>query len=106
MADRTDATLLVLDAATGQVRRTIPLPYASQPVSLVFDPAGDLYVTLYATGEVVAYDGAEEAQFIARRRHLDALTHDLITPAALEAAVTQAITIHLEEVIEDAPFFQ
>lgn len=59
-----EARVVVLDAATGALRRTIPLPRASAPYGLVFDPDGRAYVSLEATGEVLrlASDGAITAR--------------------------------------------
>lgn len=54
---RDDAALLVIDAATLKVVENFPLPYASQPMGVVFSQEGDAYVPLMALGEVVRLDG-------------------------------------------------
>ncbi len=52
-----DATLTVLDATTGAVTATIPLPYASRPYAVAFAPDGSAaYITLLATGQLLRLD--------------------------------------------------
>jgi YVTN family beta-propeller protein len=52
-----DATLSILDPATGAVLGTVPLRRASQPFGIAASPdGGTLYVTLQATAELVKVD--------------------------------------------------
>jgi YVTN family beta-propeller protein len=52
-------SISVLDPENLELEREIPLPYASQPIGLVFSPKGDVaYVTLMATGELLMLDPA------------------------------------------------
>jgi len=53
VVDGAGAKIVVLAISTGDVRRSIALPRASQPFGLVFDPSGTAFVTLAASGEVV-----------------------------------------------------
>ena len=54
VVEQGDATISVLDPATGALRRQIDLPYASQPVGLVTSPSGSaVYISLHATRQVL-----------------------------------------------------
>lgn len=44
------------------------LPYASQPVGIVFGPSGDAYVPLFALGDVIKIDGSTRE--ITEQRHV------------------------------------
>ncbi len=61
-----DYAIAVVDPDAQRAVDFFRLPYASQPVGIVFSPAGDAYVPLLATGEVVRIDGASH-ELTARR---------------------------------------
>jgi YVTN family beta-propeller protein len=62
VANQDDATLSVLDGATGATKATISLPYASGPFGIAFNPAGaQAYVTLEATGQLLRIDPSTHA---------------------------------------------
>ncbi len=54
--DQAAATIEVLSFSSGERVRTIALPRASSPRSIVVAPSGRVYVTLSATGEVLALE--------------------------------------------------
>jgi len=54
----------IVDLDEGRMVDFFRLPYASQPVGLVFQEGGDAFIPLYATGEIVRVDPA---------------SHDLVT---------------------------
>lgn len=53
---RDDYAIAVVDPDTFEITATYRLPYASQPMGVVFSPGGDAYLTLMALGEVVRMD--------------------------------------------------
>ena len=59
VTNRATSNITVIDSATLSVRRTIPLPYGSQPYGLVFAPDGSAaFVALEAAGRVIKLDPA------------------------------------------------
>ena len=59
VANRATSNITVINSATFSVRRTIPLPYGSQPYGLVFAPDGSAaFVALEAAGRVIKLDPA------------------------------------------------
>jgi YVTN family beta-propeller protein len=48
--------VVVVDRDSAEVTARIPMPYASQPLGLVFGPSGMAYVALFATGNLVEID--------------------------------------------------
>jgi DNA-binding beta-propeller fold protein YncE len=59
VASRGDATIHVLDAASGTQQDTIALPHGSEPEGIAFAPDGSAaYVTLDATGQLLRLDPA------------------------------------------------
>ncbi len=57
VACQDDDRVVILDGEHGAVRASVALPRGSQPFAIAADPAGaTLYVTLFATGEMVAID--------------------------------------------------
>jgi YVTN family beta-propeller protein len=48
----------IVDLDAGRMVDFFRLPYASQPIGLVFSTDGDAFIPLYATGEVVRIDGS------------------------------------------------
>lgn len=61
VVNRDGASISVIDPASLAVTRSITLPRASQPYGIVFAPAGTAYVTLEASGRVIALDGTSGA---------------------------------------------
>ncbi len=51
------AAIAIIDAESLKVVEIFELPYASQPMGVVFSKEGDAYVTLMALGEVIQIDG-------------------------------------------------
>jgi YVTN family beta-propeller protein len=81
VTNKRSATLSIIDPDELSVRRTVNLPFASQPFGIGFSPTGDhAYVVLAARGELLKLDAASGA-LIARLdvgphpRHL-AISHD------------------------------
>jgi DNA-binding beta-propeller fold protein YncE len=59
VANEEDASISIL-AGTGQLLKTIQLPFASRPYGICFDPLKDFcYVTLQGTGKLVKLDADE-----------------------------------------------
>jgi YVTN family beta-propeller protein len=58
VANRDSASLSVIDAASLRVVATHPMPRASQPYGIAFDPAGAAWVVLEATGTLLRVDAA------------------------------------------------
>ncbi len=57
VVNRGSANISIIDVSTMAVARTVPLPSASQPFGVVFDPKGRHgYVTLEAVGQVLELD--------------------------------------------------
>lgn len=65
VVNRDGASISVIDPATLKVARSIALPRASQPYGIVFAPAGTAYLTLEASGRVLALDGSSGATLAA-----------------------------------------
>ena len=69
-----DASISILSATSGQLVRTIDLPYASQPVGIVFTPNGTkAFVSLQSLGQILALDGTtgQEIDRLTLRRDTD-----------------------------------
>ncbi len=54
---RDDASIAILDSESLKIVETFELPYASQPMGVVFSANGDAYLPLMALGEVIQLDG-------------------------------------------------
>jgi YVTN family beta-propeller protein len=65
VTNRATSNITVIDPATFTVRRTIPLPYGSQPYGLVFAPDGSAaFVALEAAGRVIKLDPASASRSV------------------------------------------
>src|SRR5690606_26566750 len=62
-----DYAIAIIDLDTLKMKEVFRLPYASQPMGVVFSPEGDGYVPLMALGEVVRVDAATH-EIKARKR--------------------------------------
>ena len=72
VTNKRSSNITVIDPATFTVRRTIALPFGSQPYGLVFAPDGSAaFVALEGAGRVLKLDpvsGAEIGSALCRRR--------------------------------------
>ncbi len=57
VVDRADFAVTIVDVDEGRAVDFFRLPYASQPIGIVFDQGGDAYIPLFAVGDVVRIDG-------------------------------------------------
>ncbi|MEZ4621596.1 MAG: PKD domain-containing protein [Caldilineaceae bacterium] len=63
VANKGAATLSLIDVNTLAVVQTINLPYGSQPVGILFAPAGNsAYLTLEGSGKLLRFDGNSATQ--------------------------------------------
>ncbi len=63
---RDDYAIAVIDPESREIVSTFRLPYASQPMGVVFSASGDALLPLMATGEVVRLDG-ESGELLERK---------------------------------------
>ena len=84
VANQNDASITVLNAASGAIVETIPLPYGSAPYGISFNPAlSKAYVTLEGSGELIELDAV--SRVIQRSLNIGptprgiAVTHDNAT---------------------------
>lgn len=56
VVDRENYAVAIVDLDERKAVDFFRLPYASQPVGIVFSPSGDAYIPLFATGDVVQID--------------------------------------------------
>lgn len=62
VVSRVAGVATVIDPTSFTVKRTVPLPFASQPYGIVFSPAdGSAWIGLSATGEVIKVDPSSGA---------------------------------------------
>lgn len=65
--DREDYAVAIVDLDARKTVDFFRLPYASQPIGIVFSSAGTAYVPLFALGEVIALDSSTK-EIIARQK--------------------------------------
>jgi len=61
VVDRDDYAVTLVDLDAGRAVDFFRLPYASEPLGIVFSEEGDAFIPLFALGEVVRVDGATHA---------------------------------------------